>query len=135
MSAEENKAIFLRFVDEIRKGNLGVIDEVCSANFTYYSPGDPDWPRGLEGARKLVTRVTSADLRWTIEDIFAGDDKVAVRWTFRGTYSGEPKPGYVPGERFASAAISIYRFANGKIEEDWGVDVPWNTGIPWHNGS
>jgi SnoaL-like polyketide cyclase len=135
MSAEENKAIFLRFVDEIKKGNLGVIDEVCSASFTYYSPSDPDWPRGLEGARKLVARVTSGDLLSTIEDIFAGDDKVAVRWTFRGTYSGEPKPGYIPGERFAAAAISIYRFANGKIEEDWGVDVLWNTGIPWHNGS
>lgn len=135
MSAEENKAIFLRFVDEIKNGNLGVIDEVCSANFTYYSPSDPDWPRGLEGARKLVTRVTSGDLQSTIEDIFAGDDKVAVRWTFRGTYSGEPKPGYIPGERFASAAISIYRFANGKIEEDWGVDGLWNTGIPWHNGA
>jgi predicted ester cyclase len=79
--------------------------------------------------------VTSADLQPTIEDIFAEGDKVAVRWTFRGTYSGEPKPGYIPGERFAAAAISIYRFANGKIEEDWGVDGLWNTGIPWHNGS
>jgi ketosteroid isomerase-like protein len=135
MSAEENKAIFLRFVDEIRKGNLGVIDEVCSANFTYYSPGDPDWPRGVEGARKLVTRVTSGDLQSTIEDIFAEGDKVAVRWTFRGTYRGEPKPGYVPGKRFASAAISISRFANGKIEEDWGVEGLWKTGIPWQNGA
>jgi hypothetical protein len=70
MLAEENKAIFLRFVDEIKKGNHGVVDEVCSANFTYYSPRDPDWPRGLEGACKLVARVTSADLHSAIGDIF-----------------------------------------------------------------
>jgi len=137
MSAEENKAIFLRFVDEIKKGNLRVVDEVCSPSFTFYSPSEPNWPRGLEGAHKLVTRMMSAcpDLDPAIEDIFAEGDRVAVRWTFRGTYRGEPKPGYISGARFAAAAISIYRFANGKIEEDWGVDCLWNTGIPWHNGS
>ena len=30
MTAEQNKAIFLRFVDELRKGNFDIIDEVCS---------------------------------------------------------------------------------------------------------
>jgi hypothetical protein len=28
-------------------------------------------------------------------------------------------------------AIAIYRFANGKIEEDWGVDAQWQTGEVW----
>ncbi len=33
-------------------------------------------------------------------------------------------PGYPkPGERFTQGAISIYRFANGRIEEDWGVEA------------
>jgi len=25
----------------------------------------------------------------------------------------------------------MYRFANGKIEEDWGVDALWQTGEVW----
>ena len=135
MSAEENKAIFLRFLDELKKGNLGIIDEVCSPNFAFHSHTNPDGPlRGLEGARKLITRSRSVfpNVQSTVEDIFAEGDKVAVRWTFRGIYQGEAKPGFPnPGERCTLVAISIYRFANGKIEDDWGVEAFWNTGSPW----
>jgi predicted SnoaL-like aldol condensation-catalyzing enzyme len=28
-------------------------------------------------------------------------------------------------------AISIYRFADGKIVENWGVDVQWQRGAVW----
>jgi ketosteroid isomerase-like protein len=124
MTAEQNKATFLRFVNELNKGNLSIIDEVCAPGFAFYSPSKPDWPRGLEGARKIITTALAVipDLQSTIDDIFAEGDKVAVRCTFRGTYQGPALPGYPkPGERFAQGAIAIYRFANGKIEEDWGV--------------
>ena len=134
MSAEENKASLLRAVDELNKGNLGFIDEVFSPNFTLYTPTSPDWPRGLEGARKMLTQLRARipDVHATVEDIFAEGDKVAIRWTFRGTYQGDAKPGFPkPGERFILGAISIYRFANGKIEDDWGVEAFWPTGTPW----
>ena len=134
MSAEENKAIFLRFIDELVKGNLAVIDEVCSPNFAFHSPNWPDWPRGLEGARALVTlgRKLFADTQGSIEDIFAEGDKVVVRWASHGTYIGEAKAGFPsPGERFSQGAISIYRFVDGKIEDDWGVEVFGPVGKHW----
>jgi predicted ester cyclase len=134
MAAEENKAIFLHFLDELRKGNPGIIDEVCSPHFAFYSPQYPNWPKGVEGARQLVTRarVDFPDMHSTVEDIFAADDKVAVRWTFRGTYQGETRPGFPqPGERCTWGSISIYRFADGKIEEDWGVDARVPTEEAW----
>lgn len=57
---------------------------------------------------------------------------MAVRWTFRGTHTGEsPLRGAPTGEPFTIVAIAIYRFANGKIEEDWGVDAQWQTGEVW----
>jgi hypothetical protein len=43
-TAEQNKAIFLRLVDELRKDNLAIIDEVCSADFSFHSPNWPNWP-------------------------------------------------------------------------------------------
>ena len=81
MSAEANKANFLRFIDELGKGNLAIIDEMCSPDFAFHSPNYPDWPRGLEGARQLVTlgRAIYRDAQTTIEDIVAEDDRVAVR--------------------------------------------------------
>ena len=132
MSAEENKAIFLRFIDEIRKGNLGIVNEVCSPNFAFHSPNHPDWPRGLEAARQLVGAPRAGGVaQATIEDIFAEGDRVAVRWTFSGIYHGETRPGSpMPGEHFTAGAISIYRFVEGKIEDDWGVEAFWPTGTP-----
>ena len=134
MSAEENKATLLRAIDELNKGNLDFIDDVFSPNFALYSPTSPNWPRGLEGARKMITqlRMILPDVHATVEDIFAEGDKVAVRWTFRGTYQGEAKLGFPnPGERCVVVTISTYRFVDGKIEDDWGVTAFWQTGNAW----
>jgi SnoaL-like polyketide cyclase len=55
-----------------------------------------------------------------------------VRWTFRSTHTGPPLSRGTPtGEPFTVVAIAIYRFANGKIEEDWGVDAQWQAGEVW----
>src|SRR5690349_1317215 len=48
MTAEQNKAIFLRFIDELRRGNLAIIDEVCSPEFAFHSP---NWQNGREESR------------------------------------------------------------------------------------
>ena len=134
MSAEENKKIFLRFIAELGKGNLDVIDEVCSPDFVFHSPNFPGWPRGPEGARTLVTagRSMFSDAHTKIDDVFAADDKVVVRMTIRGTYIGEPKHGFPkPGERFAMGGVAIYRFVDGKIVDDWGIQISCPTDDPW----
>jgi SnoaL-like polyketide cyclase len=94
MAAEDNKATLLRFVSELNKGNLGIIDDLCSPTFSFYSPSKPDWPLGLERARKMITIAVVAipDLHSTIQDIFAEGDKVAVRCTFRGNIRGKHCP-------------------------------------------
>jgi predicted ester cyclase len=131
MSADRNKATFLGFVEQLRKGNLEIIDEVCSPTFAFHSPNYPDWPRGLDGARQLVTlgRSLYKDAQTSIEDILAEGDKVAVRWTIRATYNGASRAGFPnPGERVTVGSMSMYRFVDGKIEDDWGVEVFWPLG-------
>ena len=60
------------------------------------------------------------------------DDKVVVRWTTHGTYIGSVKMGFPnPGERFAMGSIAIYRFVDGKIEEDCGVQACSPTEVVW----
>ncbi len=79
----------------------------------------------------MVTSSALSDVRATIEDIFGGRDRVAVRWTFRGVYRGEAKPGFPnPGERYTVVAISTFRLVDGKIEDDWGVEAFWNANTP-----
>jgi SnoaL-like polyketide cyclase len=115
MSAQENKAVFLRFVEELRRGNVAIVDDVCSPNFRFYSPNSPNFPKGLEGARMPVNRGRDSGVEARIEDIIAEGDKVAVRWTFTGIYRGEPLPGYpTPGQKITFGSMSFYRFADGK---------------------
>src|SRR5262250_2842836 len=107
MSPEENKAIFLRFLNELRNGNHSIVDEVCSPDFAFHSPNFPCWPRGLEGARQLILAGPSmfSESQSTLDEIFTADDKVVVRFTIRGRYIGEVKNGFPkPGERFAMGA-------------------------------
>ena len=117
MTAEQNKAIFLRFMDELRKGNLDIIDEVCSSDFAFHSPNWPNWPCGLEGARKLATyaRMLYRDAHGTLDDIIAEGDRVAVRWTITGTSIGERRPG-IPdyGEKVVVGAMSWYASSTAK---------------------
>jgi predicted ester cyclase len=94
--------------------------------FAFYSNTNPDGPlRGLVGARTMIARGSAlAEPEVTIEDIFGEGDRVAVRWTFRGTYRGEAKPGFPnPGQHCTIAAISTHRFVDGKIEDDWAVQA------------
>ncbi len=134
MSADENKAIFRRFMKELRKGNLEIIDEVCSPDFVFRSPNFPGWPQGLEGARSIAVagRTLFSDAQTTLDDIFAADDKVVIRMTIRGTYIGEHLPGFPKkGERFAMGGVAIYRFVDGKIVDDWGIQLACPTDTPW----
>jgi predicted ester cyclase len=134
MSPEDHKATIRRMAEAFNKRNLTFIDHGFSPHFVLHTVLTPGWPQGLAGARQMFTTMLTAapDMRLTIEDLFAEDDKVAVRWTFRGTHTGQSLIRGVPtGEPFTVVAIAIYRFANGKIEEDWGVDAQWQTGEVW----
>jgi len=65
-------------------------------------------------------RARIPDVHATVEDIVAECDKVAVRWTFRGTYQGEVRPGFPnPGERITITSLSMYRSDGVLIGWTW----------------
>jgi len=109
------------------------VEQAFSPNFAFHSHTHIDPPlRGVEGARTMTSGSDLDETEVSIEDIFGEGDRVAVRWTFRGIYRGVPKQGYPqPGERCTVVAISTYRFVDGKIEDDWGVEAFWNGDKPW----
>jgi predicted ester cyclase len=61
----------------------------------------------------------AADLRVTIEDLVAEDDKVGVRRSYEGTHRGELLGIPATGEQVRIGSISIFRLAEGKIAEIW----------------
>jgi steroid delta-isomerase-like uncharacterized protein len=122
MSAEQNKAICRRADEELfNRGNLDVADELFAVDYVYHDPtGGEDW-RGPEGVKRYVSMFRTAfpDLHLTIEDQIAEGDKVAYRWTARGTHQGELMGIAPTGNRVTVTGIAIARLADGKIEEMW----------------
>jgi predicted ester cyclase len=59
------------------------------------------------------------DLSYTLEDVVAGADRVAVRWTVRGTHTGQFRSFAPTGKTFANAGFAIFRIADGKIVAAW----------------
>jgi len=123
---EENVATSRRLFEEAwNQGHVDVIDDVCSDGFVNHDPvlGDSD----REAAKQAIAGYRQAfpDLEITIEDIFAAGDKVAMRWTARGTFEGEimgQQPTGEAGEPIGGIAID--RFEDGVMVESW---AQWDT--------
>jgi len=127
MSTEENKVLARRFVEEgFSTGNLALADEIVAPNFVNYDPGTPPLPSGPEGYKQLVTayRTAYSDLQLTVEDLLAEGDKVGVRWTARGTHTGQL--GDIPptGKQMMVTGISVLTIAGGKVAEQY---TNWDT--------
>lgn len=116
------KDVARRLFDEaFNHGNLDVIGELIHPDLVYHSPeGDI---LGLEGARQLVIGLRSdfPDFRVTAEDVLAEGDKVVVRFTDRGTYQGDDFGVAATGKQVSWTGVDIFRIADGKIIEGWGV--------------
>jgi predicted ester cyclase len=118
---EENKAIMRRFFKEVLNGkNLAVAGEIVDADYVLHIPPNPD-VQSLKGFEQFISGMFDAfpGCQYTIEDMMAEGDRVAVRWTVTGTHKGELMGIPPTSNQMEAAAIGIVRMANGKMQEDW----------------
>ena len=127
VSADVNIATVRRYIEEwANEGNEAALNDVIAADWvshgTQSATATPTGlPSGTTGAKKLHDEVRAIwpDNRWTIEDIFGGADRVAVRMTNRATHRGTYRGIPATGKRVVFSAIWIFRLADGKIAEVW----------------
>ena len=123
MSAEDNKALVRRFVDEVQSGgNTDLIDEICSPEFVNHS-APPGLPADREGIKILTTMFKGAfpDSYFSVEDMIAEGDEVVTRKTFHGTHEGEFM-GIPPSGRTVNVSlIDVVRISDGRVVEHWSV--------------
>jgi len=123
MAAEQDKALIVRFVEELfNRGNIGIVDEIFAPDFIEREQLPPGIPSGREGVKVLATMLRSAfpDFKATIDDILAEGDKVVIRMTWSGTQKGEFMGVPATGKRVSVGVIDIIRITNGKLVEHWG---------------
>ncbi len=122
MSAEENKALYHRYIEEVfNKRNLAFLDENFAPDWVHH---DTSSDEDLEKFKQHITgRLTAfPDFHFTVEDMVAEGDKVAARLTGRGTHKAkceltmEVSP---TGKQATIPWFSFIRVKNGKIAEEW----------------
>jgi steroid delta-isomerase-like uncharacterized protein len=122
VSAEENKAIFRRYVEEVsNEGNLELADEIFDRYIAHQSDGSTE-ERGPEDVKRFIGEFRQAfpDFRSVIEDQVAEGDKVATRWRASGTHQNEFRGITPTGHRIEVTGIGIFRFSEeGKVAESW----------------
>lgn len=119
MSVEKNKAVARRDVEEVfNKGNTTIVDEIIGPDWVFYGPGGLEF-KGQEGYKQIVTTMRNAfpDLHMTIEDMIGEGDKIAVRYTMRGTFKGQLMGMAPTGNQFTMTSALFMRFKDGKLVE------------------
>jgi predicted ester cyclase len=126
MSTEENKTIVRRWIEEWWiKHNPDIVDELIAPDFIDH--GTPGQIPGPEGVRQggSVLEAAFSDLHFAIDDLIAEGDKVVAFGTWIGVHQGEVSTplGTVPGtgNKVIVPAMTIFRIADGKLAEQWGI--------------
>jgi steroid delta-isomerase-like uncharacterized protein len=106
------------------EGNFELVDELVASDAVNHDPATPAQMRALRGPEVLKRTVSMyreafPDVRITVDDVIAADDKVVLRWHSEGTHRGD-LAGLAPtGAHGSVTGISIDRWKDGKVVEAW----------------
>lgn len=120
MSVEEdNKRVVHAYVEAFNSGDLSALEALFADDAQIQGVLGkgvvkkvmPVWQQLIEGY----------GIQLTIEELIAEGDKVAARYTERGTFCA-PAFGYEPtGKSYELVAMEWFELQNGKIRRRWGA--------------
>jgi len=117
---EQNKATVERVVEELKKGNIEIYQELCAPEYAFYNPSNSPQPMSLEETIEFLKMIFRAvpDINWSIKELFAIGDRVIVWNIVTGTHEGEFAGIPATGNKIEVSSILILRLENGKIVEE-----------------
>ncbi len=107
------------FESVLNAGDLDVAEQIFADEVLFHYPlGELS---GLDSVKQYIGTVRTAfpDIRFTVEDLFGEDNRVACRWTLRGTQTGKFRGNPPSGKRVQVPGNTIFRLSDGRIEELW----------------
>ncbi|MEO8972351.1 MAG: ester cyclase [Ktedonobacteraceae bacterium] len=120
MSTEDNKALVQRFFEEvINQRNLAALEQFVSSDAVNHTV-----PTGLpQGPIQFLSLHLNAfpDMKATVEDLLADGDKVVAVVSYRGTQQSTFRAISSTDKPITVMGINIFRIANGKMVEHWGL--------------
>jgi steroid delta-isomerase-like uncharacterized protein len=122
MTIEANKAVMSRFTDFINTASEKLAAELISPDAVFHVPGAPEPLRGPTGYLAVIgmMRIGFPDIQWTLDEMIAEGDRVAARFTMRGTHQGTFFGVPPTGKKIAVTAMNFYRLSGGQFIEERG---------------
>jgi steroid delta-isomerase-like uncharacterized protein len=126
-AARDGKALVRRYFEELQSGgDFALVSDLFADDYVAHDPSLPPLPPGPGGValHVLASRTAFPDQRLTIDDLLAEGDRVAARFTLRGTHLGDLLDLAPTGKRVEVHGVAIYRIGGGRIAEGWvGFDL------------
>lgn len=124
MSAEQNKAVVRRLLEEVwARGKTELLPDLVSADVRDENPL-PGQPCGLEGQRWATETIRGAfsNMTMKIDELIADGDYVMDRWTGTGKHTGSFMGMPPSGRTFNITGSDLLRMRGGKIVQTWHVE-------------
>jgi steroid delta-isomerase-like uncharacterized protein len=116
---ETSKAVVLRYVEAFNRGDSAALRDIYAGDAVVQGVLGTG---GMEKVLAIWRELHEAfAIRLTADEIIAEGDRVAVRYTERGTFRG-PFRGQAPtGKSYELVALEWFEVRAGKIQRRWGA--------------
>lgn len=107
-------------LEAINTGNLDLLDDAVTPTFVDHEAPFP-MPAGPDGYRQALTFVTQVlGITYTLDELFATDDRIAIRATAHGHGVEHIHGPGTEGKPFTMRTIHIYATDGHQLAEHWG---------------
>jgi steroid delta-isomerase-like uncharacterized protein len=115
--------------EAFNRNDPALLDQVLSKTWVDIPPA-PGQPPGPEGAKQILTELTTAfpDISIKIQEILQDGNKVVVRSEISGTQRSALMGFPAKGHKMTIQAIDIHELSDGKIVRTWHTE-DWLTGL------
>ena len=118
---ERNKTTARRIFEErLTQGSIAADAELFTADFQVHvgaaTAGLKEDQVSIQGWKAAIP-----DLKATVHDVIAEGDRVAVRWSARGTNTGTGNGLPATGKPLEVGGFALFRMVDGRVAESWGM--------------
>jgi steroid delta-isomerase-like uncharacterized protein len=109
---QNKKSVRMLFEEGMNTGNWDLLDRLISSEYV-----GAQGEKGPNGFKNVIQGLKNAfpDIHYTIDDVVAEDDNVAIRWHWSGTHKA-PFRGFAASQKsFSNTGTAIFRLRDGKV--------------------
>ncbi len=120
MTSDANMALVRQWVEQV--WNRAELDRIADFHTPVFeNEGRPATPDEVKQWH-VNNRLTFPDIHYVIEDMFASEDRVALRWRASATHEGSMWNMIPPtGKKISWTGMHLLRLLNARIVEVWAL--------------